>query len=303
MSIKTSRAEGVAEIRIDYAKCNACGLCVAVCKGKPLYIENRKLMVDQSIIFGCIACGHCAAICPRSAISVSGRCMSPEDFIPIPPKNSRASYEQIKSLFLARRSTREFRERAVPEDIIRKIIDAASGAPMGIPPSDVGVLVLRDTGKVQKFAGDFIAYLKKIKWIFSRFMLYFWRPFVSREDFDLFRQFLIPLAAFLIETREKGEDWLLYNAPAAVMFYGTLYTDPADSYIAATYAMIAAESLGIGSCMIGSVFPIIQYGARDFKKKYNLPKKMRSGIIVIFGYPKYEFKKAIRRSLARVEFF
>ena len=70
MSIKTGRAEGTADVRIDYERCTVCGLCVEVCSGAPLVIENGKVIVDQHRFFGCVGCGHCMAVCYRQGIMV-----------------------------------------------------------------------------------------------------------------------------------------------------------------------------------------------------------------------------------------
>ena len=93
-----------------------------------------------------------------------------------------------------------------------------------------------------------------------------------------------------------------YDAPLAMYFYGSPYTDPADPIIAATYTMIAAESLGLGTCMLGAVHPLIQNGekARKFREKYNIKFTSREGLIVIFGYPTVHFKKGILRSFAGI---
>lgn len=55
-------------------------------------------------------------------------------------------------------------------------------------------------------------------------------------------------------------------------FYGSPYTDPADPIVAATYSMIAAETLGLGTCMLGGVHPFIQKGrkAKEFRKKQGI---------------------------------
>ena len=111
------------------------------------------------------------------------------------------------------------------------------------------------------------------------------------------------MVGFFIGARERGRNYLLYDAPLAIYFLASPYSDPADPHIAATYAMLAAESLGLGSCMIGSVHPMIQNGARKLKQKWNIPQKAPSGIIVVFGYPKFKFKSGIRRSFADVTFF
>jgi len=112
---------------------------------------------------------------------------------------------------------------------------------------------------------------------------------------------VVPLVDFFAESRKKNENYLLYDAPLAMMFYGNM-SDPADPYIAATYATLAAESLGLGACMIGSVGPFLKHTGKDFKQKYGLPAKMRDSILVIFGYPQMKFKKTIKRSFAKVEY-
>jgi nitroreductase len=65
---------------------------------------------------------------------------------------------------------------------------------------------------------------------------------------------------------------------------------------------MAAESLGLGSCMIGSVTPVYKRGGKAFIRKYGIPDYAKYGIAVIFGYPKYRYHKAIRRSFAHINF-
>lgn len=64
MRIQTKRAQGHAQVSIDHARCDACGLCVDVCKGAPLTMVAGAVQVNQSLLFGCIACGACMADCP-----------------------------------------------------------------------------------------------------------------------------------------------------------------------------------------------------------------------------------------------
>ncbi|MBW6491405.1 MAG: nitroreductase family protein [Lentimicrobium sp.] len=158
----------------------------------------------------------------------------------------------------------------------------ASTAPMELPPSDVGVMVLDNKEKVRKFSFDFIEMLIRMKWMASPASLFLMRPFMRKDSHQMFKSFVIPLIIFLTETRKKDENHLLYDAPAAMMFYGNM-SDPADPYIAATYATLAAESLGLGSCMIGSVGTFLKYTGKNFRKKYGLPEKMRDSIIVILA--------------------
>jgi nitroreductase len=85
-------------------------------------------------------------------------------------------------------------------------------------------------------------------------------------------------------------------------FYGTIFSDPADPVIAATYAMLAGEALGLGSCMLGFPGYVFQYSSR-MREKYSLPRKIQPGLMVIFGTPVYQNRNAIKRRLREVTVF
>lgn len=302
MAIITSRTNENGRITFIYEKCNSCGLCVKICKDFSLKMEDNKPVVSDQALFGCIACGHCMAVCQNNAIQISGRELSVNDLIDLSEMVDKPSYDQLNHLLIGRRSIRDFKDQEVGEDLIEKIIEAAVVAPMGIPPSDVHLVVIKGKDKVREFSFDVIDYFSKVGWVFSPWIMWMWR-LMGKEAYLVMKSFGNPLVKFMVETKQKNENYLLYDAPLALYFSSSPYADPADPYIPATYAMLAAESLGLGSCMIGSVHPMIQYGAKKLKQKWNLPAKSPSGIIVIFGYPKYRFKSGIKRSFAKVTYF
>lgn len=303
MAITTSRTHEKGTVTIDHDKCNLCGLCVNICKDFSLSIENDRLVFDKNPLFGCIGCGHCVAVCPDDCLVLTGRTVTTDDFFPLPSKESRAQYESLFAMMAARRSIRDFKDKSVEKEKIEKILQAASTSPMGVPPSDVHVMVLEGKDKVREFSFDYCRFLEKIKWYFSPFMISLMRPFIRKEYYSMFREFLTPMINFFTETAKKGENWVLYDAPLAMYFYGTPYTDPADQFIPATYAMLAGESLGLGTCMIGSIGPFITRGAKNLKKKYGIYPSNLQGVFVIFGYPKYKFQKSIKRTFAEVHYF
>lgn len=93
---------------------------------------------------------------------------------------------------------------------------------------------------------------------------------------------------------------ITYDAPLVIYFYGSPYCEPADPIIAATTAMYAGESPGLGTCMLGGIHPVIQNGikAKKFRKKHGIKYKSREGLFVIFGYPGVDYQKGIRRTFA-----
>jgi nitroreductase/NAD-dependent dihydropyrimidine dehydrogenase PreA subunit len=304
MPIPTSRTREDARITIDTQKCNGCGLCVDVCKDFSIVMKDGKAIVSGRPVFGCIGCGHCMAVCPQGAIKIEGRFTSPEDLFPLPDKADMTSYEALLTLFKRRRSIREFKDKPVEQELIDKIIAAASTAPMGIPPSDVNILVIDGKEKAFQFSKDYCEYLNTLKWMVSPFGLIFMRMIYGKANGDLFRDFIKPLIEVYNGYMKKGENIVTYDAPLALYFYGSPYTDPADPLIAATYAMTAAESLGLGTCMIGGVHPFIQSGkaAEKFRKKYGIRYKSKEGLIVILGYPRVKYQQGITRTFANIDY-
>lgn len=301
MAIPTSRTKEPGAIIIDPDKCDGCGLCVTVCGDNSIMLKDGKAVAGDNPVFGCIGCGHCMAVCPTGAISITGRTLSPADMFPLPPAGDASGYDQLIKLLQRRRSMRKFRRKAVEPEVIEKILDAARTSPMGLPPSDVNVLVFDTVEKSRAFVTDFCNHLEKTKWVVSGWFLALMRPFWGKANDELFRNFLRPLFSIYPDSLKRGENSVTYDAPLVMYFYATPWADPADPIIAATTAMYAGESLGLGTCMLGAIHPFIQNsGATWLRKKYGIKYKSREGLFVIFGYPAISYEKGVRRSFASV---
>lgn len=306
MSIPTSRTTQSPDIQINTDLCTGCGLCVSVCSDHSLKINSNNIVQrSDNSAFDCIGCGHCMAICPTQAIEVFGRKLLPSDIYDLAlDKNKNDNYEQLLSSLQKRRSVRDFKDKEVSKEIIEKILSAVKTAPIGIPPSDVNVLIFDTKEKNKTFAKDFSIYLKSIRYLTSNLFLTFMRPFWGKETDALFRSFIKPLFKIYTDDIDNGTNSINYDAPLAIYFYGSAYCDPADPIIAATYAMIAGENLGLGTCMIGAIHPLIQNGtkAKEFREKHNIKCKSKEGLFVIFGYSKVKYNKGIERSFASLTY-
>jgi nitroreductase len=265
---------------------------------------DGKARESDNPLFGCIACGHCMAICPSGAVQITGRTLSADDLFELPDKQNAAAYGQLFSLLNSRRSIREFKDIPVDDEMISKILNAARTAPMGLPPSDVNVLIFNNREKGNDFAREYCSYLENMRWFISDLFLFLMRPLWGKANDELFRNFIKPLFHTYIENMRKGVNLVTYDAPLTMYFYGTPYSDPADPIIAATYAMISAEALGLGSCMLGGIHPMIQSGrkARKFRESQGIKHKSREGLFVIFGHPDVKYKKGITRTFAAIDF-
>ena len=302
MSIPTARTNAPANISIDSAKCSGCGQCVSVCKDFGLEIVEHKVVESDKALFGCIACGPCMMVCPTGVIAVEGRTLSPVQLFDLPDKKNVPSYESLLAMLQRRRSIRGFKDVSVEKEIVDKILEAAQTAPTGLPPSDVHVLVLENRKQVRSFAEDFSGYLKGIRWMSSNWFLALARPFMGKANREMMHNFVKPVFDIYVDDMDKGNNWVNYDAPVAMYFYGSPYSDPADPIIAATYAMLAGEALGLGTCMLGAMHPFIQHGkkARLFRERWGIKYASREGLVVIFGYSKVHYRQGVKRTFADI---
>jgi len=298
---RTGIGNKAASIIVDYKTCNLCGACVSVC-GTGLIIKNGKVVFDPEASAGCIGCGQCMASCPTGSIIVEGRKMSPEKVILLPPVDKCASPNQLESLLLRRRSVRNFERKAVEKNLIDRVIQIASTAPMGIPPSDVGIIVLEGKS-LKEFRNDMIQYFKGAsRFMFNPLMMGLMRIFSKKRNYEMYRDFLVPVIHEYIEDSKENVDSLLYDCPVVMIFHISPYAGPEDAVIAATYAMEAAESLGLGSCLNGMVGPFLGRSKR-LKKKYGIPLENSVPMALMLGHSTVEYHKAIRREFAKVSFY
>lgn len=292
---------------IDYTTCTACKLCVRICASNNLVMgtDNRVVALPDGApdSFGCIGCGHCMLVCPTGSITVTGRKLAPADTVALPTPQQTATPEQLENLFLKRRSIRDFSKQDVPREMIERIVTAASKAPMGIPPWEVGIVVFQGRDKVQQLAADVTElYHGLLKLLDRPIMLKLLKPFLKAATYEQLATFILPLARIITEARRRGEDYMLYDAPTALLFHTSPYADAADAVIACTYAMIAAESLGLGSCMIGCLTPPLSRKP-TLMQKYQIPAGHKPAIVLILGYPAVKFQRALRRPFHSVTYY
>jgi len=288
---------------IDRERCTLCCACAAICPVEVLTRSASEIAIDNTEKFGCITCGQCMMVCPVDCISVTGRNMHPDDIVELPPQGERATAAQLSALLLARRSIRSFSADEVPRGLVDRVLEVSATAPMGIPPWEVGVTVFHGRDKVAELSRDTAkAYRGFLKIFDNSAMKQLSRLFMKKSVWEQFQTFILPLARLQVDGQSRGIDYVLYNAPVALMFHTTPYTAEADAIIACTYAMIAAESMGLGTCMIGCSTPMVGR-SKKLLKKYGLPEGNSPKIVLIMGYHESPHRKAIRRGFQSLNYY
>jgi len=233
-------------------------------------------------------------VCPEGAITVTGRGISPEDLLPLPAAEKKAGPEQLAALMQSRRSVRRFSDKEVASELLECIVEMATTAPMGIPPWDIGCVMIRGREEVQRLAAEVVKGYEGFLKMFRPWLLSLMRPFVGKARYVMFLHFLRPLAETYVRGHREGRDHVFYEAPALLIFHHSPYADISDAMIACTYAMLAAESLGLGSTIIGGAPPIIQRN-RALCQRLGVPADSTPSACLILGHPATHFRRTIRR--------
>lgn len=299
MTIVHSMYREAGKVVIDEKTCTNCGSCAKICPADVLRLNDVMPHVSDESPFGCIACGHCMMVCPEGAIAVTGRGISPQDVLPLPGPDMRASADALAALMQTRRSVRRFRDRPVDPGLVKRVVELAASSPMGIPPWDVGCVCVIGRDEVQRVADEVVTGYEGFLRVVRPWLLAVMRPFMGQPKYDMFAGFVRPLAQTYVRARKEGRDKLFYNAPALLIFHHSPYADALDAGIACTYAMLAAESLGLGSTIIGGAPPILQRN-KVLCRRLGIPDANKPSAALILGYPAVSFCRTIRRRFTHV---
>lgn len=292
-------------IRINHDTCKACGICGHVCPRHVLETmdrENRTVTaVSPEREDLCMGCGHCAAVCPTDSIRIDG--LDPRGFIPM--KDLALGQDGILGLLGQRRSTRRYRDEAIPREVLDRILEAAHRAPTGTSRSTTGVIVI-DRKEALKRLSEMIYRLyegleKALRNPIGRFVV---RRKAGARTLGTLQEFVMPGMRWYIRWYREGKsDEILRDCPALMLFHGPV-TEPMveqNCTIAAFHVLLMAQVLGVGTCF-NDLIPPACNRSPEIRTFLDLPGDREVYSSVTLGYPRYRFLRTIPRRLAEVRY-
>jgi nitroreductase len=240
------------------------------------------------------------AICPTQSIHIKGLCYA-EHFFALP--DSVLPSEQFFDLLIGRRSVRVFKDTPVPREMLQKIVEAISLAPMSFTPHKVQVTIVQRR-EVIECALPLIVKLyqdlsRRMHNPVIRFLI---RHKAGQEAFGSLQNHVLPSLAFRLPDMIAGKgDTITRGAPSMLLFHAHQAADgrTADGWIALTYGLLAAHALGLGATAIGLVPPAIEQSPA-LREIFAIPPENQVLASMIVGYPRHHFQRGIRRELANV---
>jgi len=269
------------QIHVDPEKCNRCGACVAVCNSAKVFVQTDQA-VRAADIENCWLCGHCVAVCPTDAIEHSRFAL---DDCPQVASDALPSVGSLTTAFRARRSTRMYKRKPVPREVVSSLIDAARWVPSANNAQSVDWLIFDDPDRIAALSRETVAAFDHQLQQESR------QTSPADDEIEDIKR--------LVQQQDQGRDPIFFKAPVLLLAHV-----PVENIFGrddATYAVynliLAAERIGLGSCLIGYFIMAID-SSRSLKYQLNLPPGRRLEVALIIGYPQFKFRRAVpRRSM------
>jgi nitroreductase len=177
----------------------------------------------------------------------------------------------LKNIY-SRRSVRDYLPDDVPDDIIRELIRAGTYAPTAANKQPWRFVVIKNRELIKKLSNK-----AKELWMeqadkATNPELKGLAKMVSRPGFDIF-----------------------FESPLLIMIFShpDAFSPEIDCALAAENMMLAASSLGIGSCWIGLAAPLGQ--VQSIMDDLSVPPAFKLVGSLIFGYPVKLDQKAPKR--------
>lgn len=264
-------------LRINQEKCNGCGLCVNDCLSRVIDIDSGIAVIhDHST---CLLCGHCGAICPQAAITFDNE-------IGIEFKGFRnVEFNQLDQMIKMKRSIRQYKDQAVDNESIEKILEIGRVSPTGGNRQPLKFTVVNHPEKMEELK------------LLAMKTLYEYGQHIEGRYKIVFNN-------MLKNYLETGFDRLFYNAPTLISIYGDAENSAniaVDAGIAAGQMSLIAETLGLGSCFIGFLnFAAEQNG--EIYKLLKIPEGNKLMVNIILGHKDVQYIRTVPRNELNVTY-
>lgn len=284
---------------INQETCKKCKLCIKVCPCNKLdFNENQEVYFIPERDAICLHCGQCMAVCNTKAIQIDGLSYH-NDCIDLPDNN--VLYPELLDFLSTRRSIRNFTDKPVPKEVIQQIIDSIAFAPYGGSPDSVSISVVNNRKTIESalpLISEF--YDKLVKWIDNPVIQFIFKQKKDTETYNTVKNHVYPIAKIGNYKLEYG-DRITRNAPAVLIFHADkrAVSHTHNAIIFATYAMLAAHSLGLGATMISLIPPAINK-VESIRSIFKVPKDNEAIISLIIGYGKIKYKRGIKREMKKI---
>ncbi|MBT8361258.1 MAG: 4Fe-4S binding protein [Desulfobacterales bacterium] len=283
---------------IDADLCVACNECIGVCPDRILEtgVEGDIVVRDEQ----CMLCGHCQAVCPVEAIAIPaltshlGLQTIDEEQVSGLPGVSTAALLQVMR---ARRSCRLFTNDPVELSLLADLVKIGTTAPSGTNSQGWQFVILPKRADVKRLGEATAAFYRDLnKKAANPLYRLISRLVAGKSLSNYYKKYYVTIKQGIDDWDTHGVDRLFHGASAAIVVAADQSAScPAeDSLLATQNILLAAQSMGLGTCLIGFV---VEAAKRDKR----IPTLLQLGdnehiySVIACGYSAVTYKRAAGR--------
>lgn len=285
----------MANITIHAESCIKCGRCVRVCPSVIFEQEKVGLPVTVSKPENCILCGHCVAACPTGSVihaDFPSERVHPIDYAALPTP------DQVELLIRSRRSDRALTKRAVPQEMLDRILAAADRAPTASNARGLAYTLVTDPVVLRQITEFTLGVFDRVVRRVTNPLV---KPWLSRLMPDIYRY--VPAFKKMGREYAEGRDRILRGATAVIVIHASDKSRFAseDANLAYQNASLMAQSLGVSQVYMGFVLTAVrQDKGKTLSKILGLHDRHIAAIMAL-GMPEFRFPNYIDHTPSPVE--
>jgi nitroreductase/NAD-dependent dihydropyrimidine dehydrogenase PreA subunit len=290
---------------IDPDSCIGCGLCVEVCPAKTISMQSGKAVVTGTYS---MACGHCEAVCPVSAIRVEAleypfvlSSVAVDDRW-LPPGEYDAG--QLVRLMRSRRSCRNYKDKEIDRRILEDLVKIGTTAPSGTNCQLWTFTILASRKDVEILGEQLAGFFYKLNRTAAKSWARLYSKMFGGDVLGkYYRRYYKTVREGLLRWEREGADPLFHGAVAAILVGGkkSASSPLEDGLLASQNILLAAHSLGLGSCMIGFAVEAIKRD-RHIRQMLEIPDDEIIYGVIALGYPAEKYQKTALRKKVKTRY-
>ena len=175
-----------------------------------------------------------------------------------------------------RRSVRNFQDKPVPQDLVRKILEVVDYSPNAGNRNSIRTVVLTRREEID---------------------------YIGKAHTTIITNFNRGIVSLPTEEMIEKSPSAFHNAPMVIALFGpkNFYFSPADAYILAQNMALAAYEQGISTCIVGEVLNALgTEKGQALQQEFGIPQDFAPQAYLTMGYCKGNYPKRPARHYAEV---
>ncbi len=216
------------------------------------------------------------------------------------------AHTETEEVILKRRSIRVYKKKQVPEFMIKRILEAGRFAPSAGNCQPWKFVVVRDPELIRGLTDSTVKICKIFQWLLDyRWTKSTWRRLNAILNIRLKPNDLHPVPFGAVGLIADGRLSLYHDAPTVILIFKDVrgISNPdLDIGIAGQNMVLAAHSMGLGTCWVSFAKLAFQYG-RKWKKTFGISYPYKFVTSLSIGWPVGDPDGMVERPVHTVDWY